>query len=561
MATADTSAFPSPFLEDLSPTKNIMHASGDTEAGDTQSFFVQEQHFLQDHLARGEQGQMMGSSSFVCEWMPTTLRLPSQDSQQREIYLCLPVHLSEASYFKQNEETEECKDDGYCSTTATQLRLMALDHYLSVVSPLALSTQKLLSSAPAVTGEHDSCTQLPHTSFNNYQKKLPQHRRSKHERQCQMPMHPSRPPNHRLITSTNSGRVINVLQGEIAHCTPTQADILVSDDATTCHIVALWSHYLGPGEGEQTNGAARSHVLTTMTHIDGVGYEMSIRDAVSEHHKYHSMHSPLNMGNVTDECKDSCTYNRNGIIEMSIHVMGGFNDDDGSSIKITDNVLQTFETISNEFNDYFVSRNLPSLRMTLETCAVASANDDGNGCPLGRGLAIEVATGNVFLAEVENVNMHESLGLLPSAVMPSSNGSGVVGDVQLFDTSAKHVSAQGPGVILRSTRLWASAFHPRSRKRESRLNVIHRPSSDYIFIEPFFFVPHSNAKGLLECGDEELLQITSTSPEVEKPNFVSNVRQSLTYMNGTTSSKVFATEEPIKFQRVGLNGWVRINEV
>jgi len=544
MATTDTGALYSPLLEQL-PVENA----------DAQVFFIQEQLSLQEHLAQ-QQGQMMDSPSYVCKWMPTNLRLHSQDAQQEDVYLCLPVDMSETSYFKQKEEY---KDDGYCSDNATQLRLLELDRYLAAIAPLASSTQRLLFGAP-VTQNNESLKAI--------QNKGHQDRRSKYERQSQLLAKQPRSSHHRLVTSTNSGRVINILQGEIAHCTPFQADVLVSDDATTCHIVALWSHCLNSEEGENMTGTtSNSTVLATMTHIDGPGYEASIRDAVNEHIKYHSIHSKQN--NDNEECKENCTCHENfdsGTIEMSIHIMGGFDDHKGSSVEITDDVLQTFAALSNEYNEYSISRRLPHMRMTLETCAVTSANDDGSGCPLGRGLGMEVATGNIFLAEIEDVDIMYgavSSPTPPTAVVASCNGTGMVPvdrDVHLLNAGANdsHISAQGPAVILRSIRLWASAFHSRG-KQESRLNVIYRPNRDHLCVEPFFFGPHSSAKGLLDCSDEELLHITSTSPEVEKSNFASNVRQSLTFMNGTMSSRVFTGDQPMQFQRVGLNGWVRIS--
>lgn len=537
MSTADTASPNSLFFE--STISKSITQTGDT----TQAYLMQDQISLQEHLSQQHQGH---SSSYVCEWMPTNVRLPSsQDSPNQDIYLCLPVHLSEASYFKQNEEKEEYKDDGYCNTTANQLRLMELDRYLAAVPPLALSTKRLLINS---IQEDRSNTKSCHSFLGNV---LHKRRRSKYDRQNQT----RRSSSHCLITSTNSGRVINVLQGEIAHSTPSQADTLVSDDATTCHIVALWSCYQqSSGQGEQ---ALNRSVLATMSHIDGVGYESCIRDAVNEHIKYHSMHSQHTVNSVAEECKDSSftAEDSGGMIEMTVHIMGGFNDDESSSIAITDNVLQTFAALSNQCNDYMIAGR-PPMRMTLATCAVASANDDGNGCPTGRGLAIDVATGNVFLAEVEETNLHESLPKLPSSMVASSNGTGAIAagvKVQLLNASA-----HGPGVALRSARLWASAFHSRSRKAKNQLCVIHHPNYEYLYIEPFFFGPHAAARGLLDCQDKELLQLTSTSPDVEKSNFVSKVRQSLTYMNCNTSSKVFNGGQPMKFRRMGLNGWVAI---
>eukprot|EP01083_Nonionella_stella_P153479 493167_1 len=428
--------------------------------------------------------------SHVCEWMTTNLRLPriSNYSKEEDTHLCLPVHVSEASYFKQNEEKEEYKDDAY-ESTATDLRLIHLHNYLANMPLLMLSNQRFQYSNPETQG-----------SINQHN----QTRRSKYDRQSKVQMPPKQcPPPHRLITSTNSGRVIDVQQGEIAHCTPLQADTICSDDATTCHIVALWSNYSG------STSEISDKVLATITHIDGTGYEQCIREAVNEHVRYHSNHAKQNIStsNENDEA-----------INMSIHIMGGFNDIEGSSIEITDSILQTLAVVSNECNSYSYIDGVPHLCMTLETCAVGSANDDGTGSPLGRGLAMNVVSGNVFLAEVED------------------------------DT-------QGPEAILRSVRLWASAFHKRSRRQSGKLNVIHNHTHDYISIEPFFFCPPPTAKSLLDCSNEELLNITSTSPSVEKFNFAANVRQSLMYMNRNKSSVVFPRNEALKYKRVGLNGW------
>jgi len=527
----DASTFQSP-EQQLQSSK----AKDAVQIADTEVVLIEEQLSFPSHLL--QQDHMMGSPSYVCEWIPTNLRLrsDSEDTRREHVYLCLPTHVTETSYFKQNEEKEEFKDDGFCTDTATQLRLMELDRYLADVAPLASSTEKLLFSDTPQKKKRSNLQVLCASLKGMQNKGLPK-RRSKYERQSKLLAKQPRSTHHQLITATNSGRVINVLQGEIAHCTPSQADVLVSDDATTCHIVGLWSRYIGPEGGQKMNATSNDgSVLATMTHIDGPGYETSIRDAVNEHVKYHSSH--LKKENATKECKGNCKYLQTfgtGVIEMSIHIMGGFSDPDDSSIEITSDVLQTFAALANEFSQYSTSRTgLPNILMTLETCAVTSANDDGTGCPLGRGLGMEVATGKIFLAEIEEG------GSIHGAV---SNGC--------------RVSAEGPSVTLRSARLWASAFHSHARKKGNLLNVIHEPDCDHLCVDPFFFGPHPGAIGLLQCGDEELLQLTSTSPDVEKPNFVRNVRDSLTFMNSTRSSRVFKHNQPMKFHRVGLNGWVR----
>ncbi|KAL7554321.1 hypothetical protein ACHAWF_017762 [Thalassiosira exigua] len=550
MASVEAEAFPSLDQLDQLPAQQESVKSSDS---------------LEDHVTLEVRltqltGLMEDSPSYVCEWITTSLRLPSQ---QGGIFLCLPAQLTEATYVKQNEEKEEYKDDGYCSDTAARMRLSALDRYLATVPALKFSAQRLLFGGPTQTVDGGGSKNLS-DGITTGATQCERHdtRGSKQDPRLQFPMHRPVPSGHRLVTATNSGRVINVLQGEIAHCSPSQADLLVSDDATTCHIVALWSRYSKEGkENNNVAGVANDHVLSTIAHIDGPKYEASLRDAVKEHVKYHCEHFKNDIEEDAKDINGDLQSQENiggGTIELSIHIMGGFNDSDGSSIEITDDVLWTLAGLSNEYSADLYARRLPQLIMTLETCVVSSANDDGTGCPLGRGLALEVATGAVFLAEVEC--SHSST--MPSSTLTRANcgirRSSFKGLMKFQSMArAKYTSAEGPEVTLRSTRLWASAFHSCGKKQESKLHVIHRPGSDYLCIDPFFFGPHSSAKGLLRYGDQELIQITSTSPEVEKPNFVTKVREALAYMNSTNSARVFNRGQTIEYERVGLNGWTR----
>merc|ERR1711982_108138 len=145
---------------------------------------------------------------------------------------------------------------------------------------------------------------------------------------------------------------------------------------------------------------------------------------------------------------------------------------------------------------------------------------------------------------------------------------GLDGDVPLFNfinQCPSSPTADGPAVTLRSVRLWASAFHCNgdgSQDPPKQLDVIQRPGSGYLCISPFFFQAHPVSVGLLRLSDKKLVQMTSTSPSVEKPNFASVVRKSLTFMNEMNSSLLFTSVngalQPMKFKRVGLNEWTRV---
>ena len=432
-------------------------------------------------------------------WTTTRLRLPSppfsfENDSDAELFLCLPIDKSGMTRCDPESPPRE-ESKGYADDNTTvlhQLRLAALNKYLA--------------SIPSLCQHHlFSYNETDRIKQGNF---------------------------HRLITANNSGRVINVLQGEIATCTPSQADVLVSDDATTCHIVALRSIC--------RNNLGKDALLATMTHVDGTGYEACLRAAVMEHIKYNCQgYLGLDEEAISiDKSKETAnTFNKN--IDISIHMMGGFNDDHGSSIEITCDILHVLSRIAGEFDE-----NVHSLfpfktrvNMKLETCVCSGANDDGTGRPIGRGLGLNIASGEVYLAEIQE------------DVMKSS----------LLNSGQQQMLVEGPEILLRSVRLWARSFHP--LKQEQKLSVIHRPDHNCLTIQPFMFGPSTSAKFLCYMDDVRLLQMTSTSPLVEKGNFSSKVRESLSYMNQTNSNNVFKTMNGVysklEYRRVGLNGWAR----
>ena len=226
---------------------------------------------------------MMQSSSFSAgEWERTNLCLTAQNhsssnatttntiGSSADYYLYLPP--SQSSH-NSDGSSEQQRRSTATSRRRLLLQYQALDRYLASLPQLAASTQQLLSAATPPNIHH----------------------------------------HHKVITTSSnsgSGRVINVLQGEMAHCTPTQADILVSDDATTCHILGLWSRRLTrpchssngssgaqPNEGreaeEKDDDANASYsdntlVLATVAHIDCPDYQDCIKKAVDLHYQYHS---------------------------------------------------------------------------------------------------------------------------------------------------------------------------------------------------------------------------------------------------------------------------------
>eukprot|EP00984_Skeletonema_dohrnii_P026800 scaffold16212_cov102-Skeletonema_dohrnii-CCMP3373.AAC.3 len=522
---------------------------------------------------------IMTSSTYSTgsKWERTNLRLAASsnsasgfstgtdnaDSKDADDYLCLPTSLDSSSTMAvddPNNNNDNHDDAQHQRSRSRQLQhLFELDLYLSSVPQLAASTRQLLQSSSSSTN----------STANNH--------------------HNNNSNHHKVITSSNSGRVINVLQGEMAHCTPTQADVLVSDDATTCHILGLWSHLSSldyssntaqrHDQMQQPNGGDSK--LATVAHIDSPDYEDCIRDAVDLHYRYHS--SQLSSSSSSSAKQQHTRLNGDDsaillpVIELSIHLMGGYNDSDGTSHEITQGVLRALSNISNDYINR-QRQQQPRLQMILQTCAVSSSNDNGRGCPIGRGLALDVSSGKVYLAEVSGEDDVES----------SSSSSLLLDNSTTVVTTS--TSAKGPDCILRQARLWASFIFNNGENdsnddddNKRRLQVIHHPNDEYLYISPFYFASHPFPHRMLALNDALLLQYTSSSPEVEKDNFVRCVRETFRYMNGTSCFHVFKKKKvmnedddddeknyglddwwddedylPRRYRRVGLNGWAAV---
>jgi len=287
-----------------------------------------------------------------------------------------------------------------------------------------------------------------------------------------------------IFDENTSERILYVGQGEVAHALPHQCDYLVSDKATTCHILALRSEFCG------------NLPFTSLTHIDDTVYEGCLRSMVREHLAHHN-----NQGDDKFDFSDSR-------IKFQLDIVGGFEDSDNFSSKITNWILRVFATIAREYQD--------KIEVTLRTCAVSSLNDNGYRCPITRGLAIHLKSGSIYAAKV-------------------------------------HQAVAGPAVELRAARVWSV--------REC-LSVIHTASSgNFMHIEPFSYSSSPDFKQLLYHSDERLLQLTSTSPDVEEEGFCDAVRSMVRFVIEVPCFKVFGpfATKSLHFERVGTsNNWKRL---
>eukprot|EP00978_Attheya_sp_CCMP212_P044746 scaffold320826_cov53-Attheya_sp.AAC.4 len=288
-------------------------------------------------------------------------------------------------------------------------------------------------------------------------------------------------------------RILNVCQRELAHAVPSQCDIIASDMATTCHILAIRSEL-------------SEEPLTSLTHVDGVGYEDCIRGMIQEHKMHHFGYASCDL----EEEKKQELSAENDRIEMELHLLGGFEDEEGVSRQLSEYLIRLLARIAEE--------ETASIKMTLKTCAISMMNDDGFRAPVGRGLGINLRTGEAFLVAVQK-------------------------------------GVEGPVSDLRAARLWAEAEQPTLPV----LSVIHTAKSDTIQIQPFEFASVPNLDTILNLPDKVLLQCTSTSPDVEHNDFCNNLRRTLTYMRYNDCKSLFGPDcaEPITYVRTESNEWER----
>jgi hypothetical protein len=297
------------------------------------------------------------------------------------------------------------------------------------------------------------------------------------------------PPRH--FHQESRERVLYVSQGEVAHAVELQCDVILSDKATTCHILGFRSE------------SDDSLPLTSLTHLDGKSYESCIRAMVNEHIAHHNSSSSFEEEKKMDNLLHCYRNNR---LELQVHIVGGFEDQDSTSVETSNWLMNLLARIAQEEMD--------SIKMTLKTCAISSMNDNGYSCPIGRGLGIDLRTGEAFLAKTEE-------------------------------------DVAGPATQIRSVRLWSGA-------RE--LSLIHTSKSNDVHVKAFTYQPFPEVDQLLQLPDDIMLQYTSSSPDVEEPDFCGSVRSTLRFLRDVDCSFVFgpSVDQPLMFRRIGSsNSWER----
>lgn len=343
-----------------------------------------------------------------------------------------------------------------------------------------------------------------------------------------------------LKKAASSQKCLNVLQGEVAHASEDQTDLLVSAEATTCHVVALRSTH-----------ANSTAALASMAHVDQADvYEDCLERMVQEHLQHHldkaladESDDAFGFYDLEDDEDDECycdahdqqeeapqhCQRHNSFlplpdfqrrpprksrslpsmpVEMELHIAGGYLDEEGTSQGLSTSLVHSFSKLADKYQG--------QLRISLSTAAISSMNTTAEG-PRSRGLALNTHTGEVTPVTTA----------LPSAL-------------------------DGPALELRNARHFSE-----EQQSQPQLAVIHTPQSEGITIDPFPYQPQPQLNALLKVSDPVLLQVTSTSPQYESDRFCSDLRRTLSFVNTVPAQQVFQDQKPLVYSRSSnaLNEW------
>lgn len=259
-------------------------------------------------------------------------------------------------------------------------------------------------------------------------------------------------------------------QKEIGHVCNSQYNgkgaILCSDEATTCHVVAFRSETCFEGERK---------VLASLAHLDGTDYSNCVKYIVREHLGFHQNN-----------------YSKTNKLELHVHIVGGFNDKDKTSVGITTWFFRLLQEISLAFRH--------DLSFVINTCVICGLNETATesgveSSPIVRGLALDA-------------------------------NSGVICPLHTV-----HAALHGPAKLIRRAKLWVT--------HAPNLVSIHSFGRDRIDIAPYQLKTMKYTDIMLTLSDEVLLKYTSTSPHCEADNYCDSVRSVFTFLRDTKTEDVF----------------------
>ncbi len=173
--------------------------------------------------------------------------------------------------------------------------------------------------------------------------------------------------------------IVYVHQREVAHVSNEQYNhngaILVSDNATTCHVIALRSY--PTATVTTTNDCSqpswkKPRTLGSLCHLDSTSYTSCLESMIQTHLQYHeTCNDAIVVANDSDKLPKNVYTRRQQQqqqhITMEIHMIGGYNDSNNTSAELSSHVLEFSDKLSTQYSSV--------MDCTLKTCIISSLND------------------------------------------------------------------------------------------------------------------------------------------------------------------------------------------
>ena len=306
---------------------------------------------------------------------------------------------------------------------------------------------------------------------------------------------------------------LNVIQGELAHVSSlTKLEWVGSTNATTCHVLALWSTH-----NNDYNNKEPHHTLASLAHIDRVGYDSCLQAMVEQHLNHHNNQTDSSCNPPSSKrprLTNSSTHTvsaSNNPVHIHVHLVGGFLDKAGLSQQLSTDLLWNLADLAHRYRAF--------AHFTLQTCIISSVNNhpclhSSLSQPAARGLMIHVKSGNVRI-----------LQSVPSAL-------------------------QGPCKLLREARLWS--------RSNQKLNIIFDHHT--LTIRPFEYRFRSFFAYCFTLEKDELLRRTSTSPHCEATDYCDIVCNTFKFMHDYPANTIFGPQLDKVWSFIfDANKWVRVN--
>ncbi len=293
--------------------------------------------------------------------------------------------------------------------------------------------------------------------------------------------------------------------------------LLASDDATTCHILALRSYKLSSVDNDNNKEEKQKKILGSLCHLDSTKLKPCIELMFQHHFNFHNIiTTDINTTNNNNN------NNNNNKFIMEIHIIGGYNDSNFTSIELSNHLLYLLNDISHHYYNV--------MDCILQTCIISPLNDISsytyfcnNGCknnynnniassfssPMVRGLAMNINTGSIqLLQKVDKV-------------------------------------LRGPELTLRRCRIYQHhsntllEIHSYNKTTISNNNLNNNNNNERIYIKPFHFESFENIDKLYQLPNDILLKVGSTSPDVEDDDFCDVIRETFHYLMNVDVDSVF----------------------